>query len=46
MVLSELASVLNTNESRIIEIASYIATLSAGDIQKIIAHSIVETMDN
>lgn len=45
MILTELADVLNTNESRIVEIASYIATLSASDIQKIITHSVVETID-
>lgn len=44
MLLSELADVLDTNENRIIEIASYIATLSAQDIQKIITHSVVETI--
>lgn len=44
MILSELASVLNTNESRIVEIASYIATLSPQEIQNIITHSVVETI--
>lgn len=44
MILTELADLLNTNEGRIVEIASYIATLSPQDIHNIITHSVVETI--
>lgn len=44
MILTELADLLNTNESRIVEIASYITTLSPQEIQNIITHSVVETI--
>lgn len=44
MVLSEVSAVLQTNNNRIIEILSYMANLQPEDIQKILVHSIVETM--
>lgn len=44
MVLDKIAELLKTDNHRIIEILSYIATLSSDDIQKIIIHSMVETM--
>ena len=34
-----------TSNNRLIEILAYITSLSPEDIQKIIVHSVVETMD-
>ena len=45
LVLNELSTALQTNNNRIIEILAYITSLSPEDIQKIIVHSVVETMD-
>lgn len=45
MTLNELSSALQTNNSRLIEILQYIVSLSPEDMQKIIVHSVVETMD-
>lgn len=44
MVLSEVSHVLQTDNDRIIEILTYLANLSQDDIQKILVHSVVETM--
>lgn len=44
MVLNEVSTVLQTDNNRIIEILSYIANLQPSEIQKILTHSIVETM--
>ncbi len=44
MVLSEVSSVLQTDNDRIIEILTYMAKLQPSEIQKILAHSMVETM--
>ena len=44
LVLNELSNALQTNNSRIIEILTYMANLKPEDIQKILVHSIVETM--
>lgn len=44
MVLNELGALLNTDYNRIMEILTYMASLQPGDIQKIISHSMVETM--
>ena len=44
MVLNEVSDALQTDNSRIIEILTYMASLSLQDIQKILAHSMVETM--
>ena len=44
MVLNELSTALQTDNNRIIEIFTYMASLSPQDIQKILVHSIVETM--
>ena len=45
LVLNELSTALQTSNNRLIEILAYIASLSPEDIQKIIVHSVVETMD-
>lgn len=45
LVLNELSTVLQTSNNRLIEVLSYVASLSPEDIQKIIVHSVVETMD-
>lgn len=45
LVLNELSTALQTSNNRLIEILAYIASLSHEDIQKIIVHSVVETMD-
>ena len=45
LVLNELSTALQTNNNRLIEILAHIASLSPEDIQKIIVHSVVETMD-
>lgn len=44
MVLNELSTALQTSNSRFIEIFTYIASLSTEDVQKIVMHSLVETM--
>ena len=44
MVLNEVSTVLQTDNNRIIEILTYMASLSPQDIQKILVHSMVETM--
>lgn len=44
MVLDEVSDLLNTDSNRIIEILTYIASLSPNDIQKLLVHSMVETM--
>ena len=44
MVLNELSTALQTDNNRIIEILTYMASLSPQDIQKILVHSMVETM--
>lgn len=46
MVLQETVSLLNTEENRIIEILTYLCNMSREDIQKVLTHSIVETMKN
>lgn len=43
MVLSEVSNALQTNNGRIVEILSYLFTLSPEDMHKILIHSIVET---
>lgn len=45
ITLNELSTALQTSNSRLVEILTYVASLSPEDIQKIITHSIVETMD-
>lgn len=44
LVLNEVSTALQTDNSRIIEILSYMANLSPEDIRKILVHSMVETM--
>lgn len=44
MVLNEVSNALQTNKNRIIEIFTYMANLQPEDIQKILVHSVVETM--
>ena len=44
MVLNELSTALQTDNNRIIEILTYMASLSPQDIQKVLVHSVVETM--
>lgn len=44
IVLDEVADVLNSDSNRIVEIFTYIANLSPQDIQKIIVHSVTETI--
>ena len=44
MVLNEVSVALKTDNNRIIEILTYMANLKPEDIQKILVHSIVETM--
>ena len=44
LVLNEVSTALQTDNNRIIEIFTYMANLSPEDIQKILVHSIVETM--
>ena len=46
LVLNEVSTALQTDNSRIIEILSYMATLKPEDIQKIIVHATVDTMDS
>lgn len=45
LVLNEVSTALQTSNNRLIEVLSYVASLSPEDIQKIIVHSVVETMD-
>lgn len=45
MVLNEVSTALQTDNNRLIEILSYMATLQPEDIQKIVVHSIIETME-
>lgn len=45
ITLNELSTALQTSNNRLIKILTYVASLSPEDIQKIITHSIVETMD-
>lgn len=44
MVLNEVSDALQTDNNRIIEILTYMASLSPQDIQKVLVHSMVETM--
>ena len=44
MVLNEVSTTLQTDNSRIIDILTYIASLSPQDIQKVLVHSMIETM--
>ena len=44
LVLNELSTALHTDNNRIIEILTYMASLSPEDIQKVLVHSVVETM--
>lgn len=44
LVLNEVSTVLQSDNSRIVNILSYMANLSPEDIQHILVHSIVETM--
>lgn len=44
MVLNEVSTALQTDNNRIIEILTYMANLQPEDIQKILVHSVVETM--
>ena len=44
MVLNEVSTALQTDNNRIIEILTYMASLSPQDIQKVLVHSAVETM--
>lgn len=43
-VLNEVSTALKTDNNRIIEILTYMASLSPQDIQKVLVHSMVETM--
>lgn len=44
LVLNEVSTALQTDNNRIIEIFTYMASLSPQDIQKVLVHSAVETM--
>lgn len=44
LVLNEVSTALQTDNSRIIEILTYMTSLSPQDIQKVLVHSMVETM--
>ena len=44
MVLNEVSTALQTDNNRIIEILTYMASLSTQDIQKILVHSVAETI--
>ena len=46
MVLNEVSTALKTDNNRIIEILTYMAGLSPQDIQKVLVHSIAETLPN
>ena len=43
MVLNEISTALQTDNSRIIDILTYMASLSPQDIQRVFVHSMVET---
>ena len=44
LVLNEVSTALQADNNRIIEIFTYMANLSPEDIQKILIHSVAETM--
>lgn len=44
MVLDNVSDILNTDNNRIVEILTYLAGLTPEDIQKIIVHSVTETI--
>ena len=44
LVLNELSTALKTDNNRIIEILTYMASLSPQDIQKVLVHSVAETI--
>lgn len=44
MVINEVSTALQTDNSRIIDVLTYMASLSPQDIQKVLVHSMVETM--
>lgn len=44
MILSEVSTTLKADNNRIIEILTYMANLQPEDIQRILIHSVVETM--
>ena len=44
LVLSEVSTALQTDNNIIIEILTYMASLSLEDIQKILVHSVAETI--
>ena len=44
LVLNEVSTALQTDNNRIIEILTYMSSLSPEDIQKVLVHSVVETM--
>ena len=46
LVLNEVSTALQTDNNRIIEILTYMASLSPQDIQKVLVHSITETLPN
>ena len=46
LVLNEVSTTLQTDNNRIIEIFTYMASLSPEDIQKVLVHSITETLPN
>ena len=46
LVLNEVSTALQTDNNRIIEILTYMASLSPQDIQKVLIHSIAETLPN
>ena len=46
MVLNEVSTTLQTDNTRIVEILTYMSKLTPDDIQKILVHSVVETMPN
>ena len=43
LVLNEVSTALQTDNNRIIEVLTYMASLSPQDIQKVLVHSMVET---
>ena len=44
LVINEVSTALQTDNSRIINVLSYMANLSLEDIRKVLVHSMVETM--
>ena len=44
MVLHEVSTALQTDNNRIIEILTYMSSLSPEDIQKVLVHSVAETI--